>query len=93
VSTGYTSLNRIISQDDIEKYKILANNTYQLINLLMKKIVEQANDNGHTMAICSQSFDRDFILFSNQCLKCNYEVWVCNNYEGLTMKCEDIKCL
>jgi hypothetical protein len=84
--------NRMI---DIEKYKTLADNTYQLIDLLMLKIVQQANDNGHNMSICSQSFEhsRGFILFSTQCNKCDYEVWVCNNgHEGLTMKCEDMKC-
>lgn len=85
----------MISNQDIEKYKILANNTFHLVSLLMYKIIQLAEANGHKMRAGSQSFSslKDFHLYSTACDKCDYEVWVCNNSsQGLTMKCEDTKC-
>jgi hypothetical protein len=80
---------------DVEKYKVLADNTNQLVRLLFNKTIQYATDNDHIISFHSESFDhsKEFILLSAGCDRCSYEVWVCHNKcDGLTMKCEDEKC-
>jgi hypothetical protein len=87
--------NMQITPQTIEKLKLLANNTYDLVNVLMARFMDDAANHDHKMGHIYQSFGRinDFRLHSSTCEECGFGVWVSHTTDdGIRFSCNDFKC-